>query len=435
MKSESMVAPIPEADHNDSGVKVNIAYETESHGNSGPVKTSFGNWSPPVENLWHEASNAMGLQWTLLKDAWSGTHLGGYSNLSTIDRSQGLGTRSYSANGYLMPYAKSKNLMVLTEAVVAKIVLDCDRHIPAATGVVCLKDGQERIVTAKREIIIAAGVQTPQILELSDIGRRDILENVGLHCIVDSERVGEQFEDHPATVISYDLVDGELSLDQLTQQAVMGETVQKYEIGQGEPLAHGLNGTGFVAIAHIASMKEKNRISQAENEEIESARDRWTMEERKILAKRIMNPQAASIQLAVLAVSTDPSHFVDQTKLFAPGIGNNRCSIIVAASHLFSRGSIHIQSTDATVQSRIDPQYLQSKVDVKILSVGLRIADKMFRTKPLADAVRARVFPASDLDMNDPAQREDYLRKHTGTEYHPCGRAAGRHWAKWWMRG
>lgn len=63
-------------------------------------------------------------------------------------------------------------------------------------------------------------------------------------------------------------------------------------------------------------------------------------------------------------------------------------------------------------------------MDLEILSVGLRIADEMFRTKPLANAVRARVFPALDMDMDDPAQREDYLRKHTGTEYHPCGTAA-----------
>lgn len=425
MKSESMVAPPPEADHNYSGRKVNIAYETESHGNSGPIKTSFGNWSPPVETLWHEAGKAMGLQWTPPKDAWSGTHLGGYSNLSTIDRSQGSGTRSYSASGYLTPNAKRNNLMVLTEAVAARVMLDSDRETPAATAVVFLKEGQECTVKAKREIIIAAGVvKTPQILELSGIGRRAILEDVGLKCIVDSERVGEQFEDHPATILSYDLVDGELSLDQLTQQAVMGEAMQKYGMGQGGPLANGLNGNGFAAIAQIATTKEMNRISEAVNEAIESAGDRWTKAEREILAKRILDPQAASIQLAVLAASVDPSRFDDQTKLLAPGIGNNRCSIIAALSHPFSRGSIHIQSPDATVQPRIDPQYLQSKVDVEVLSVGLRIADEMFRTKPLADSVRARVFPAPDMDMDDPAQREDYLRKHTGTEYHPCGTAA-----------
>lgn len=28
------------------------------------------------------------------------------------------------------------------------------------------------------------------------------------------------------------------------------------------------------------------------------------------------------------------------------------------------------------------------------------------------------------MDMQDPNQREEYLRAHTGTEYHPCGTAA-----------
>ena len=264
----------------------------------------------------------------------------------------------------------------------------------------------------------------PQILELSGIGRRAILENVGLKCIVDSERVGEQFENHPATVLSYDLVDGEFSLDQMSQQAVMAEAMQQYAIGQGGPLANGLHGNGFAAIAQIATAEEMNRISEAVDEALESAGDRWTKAEREILAKRIMDPQAASIQLAVFAASVNPTRFDDQTKLLAPDISKNRCSILAAVSHPFSRGSIHIQSTDATVQSRIDPQYLQSKVYVEVLSVGLRIADEMFRTKPLADVVRARVFPAPDMDIDDFAQREDYIRKHTGTEYHLCGTAA-----------
>ena len=148
-----------------------------------------------------------------------------------------------------------------------------------------------------------------QILELSGIGRRAILEDVGLKCIVDSERVGEQFEDHPGTMLSYDLIDGEFSLDQLTQQAAMGEAMQKYGMGQGGPLANGLNGNGFAAIAQIATAEEMNRIGEAVNEAIESAGDRWMKAERDILAKRIVDPQAASVQLAVLAASTDPKPF------------------------------------------------------------------------------------------------------------------------------
>ena len=79
---------------------------------------------------------------------------------------------------------------------------------------------------------------------------------------------------------------------------------------------------------------------------------------------------------------------------------------------------------DPKIQPLIDPQYLQSRVDVEVLSVGLRVADEMCRTKPLADKLKSRAFPSPEIDISDPAQREEYLRMHTGTEYHPCGTAA-----------
>lgn len=186
----------------------------------------------------------------------------------------------------------------------------------------------------------------------------------------------------------------------------------------------GSMGNAFLAIAQIATPEEMNRIDHAVKLEIESAPDKWTRAERRILAERINDPQTASLQMAILPATADPSRFDDQSKLLAPGVGHSRCSVIVAASHPFSKGSIHIQNKDPTIQPNIDPQYLQSRVDVETLSVGLRIADEMFRSKPLADKIRSRVFPKADMDMQDPNQREEYLRAHTGTEYHPCGTAA-----------
>lgn len=210
----------------------------------------------------------------------------------------------------------------------------------------------------------------------------------------------------------------------MAQEAVIGEAMQKYQLGKGGPLANGINGNAFLAVAQIATPEEMARINHAVKLELESAPDRWTKADRKVLAERINDPQTASLQLAILPATTDPSRFDDQTKLLAPGVGKSRCSIIVASSHPFSKGSIHIQNKDPTMQPKIDPQYLQSRVDVEILSVGLRVADAMFRSKPLANKILSRVFPKADMDMQDPGQREQYLRAHTGTEYHPCGTAA-----------
>ena len=416
---------VPAQDQVDTASNITRLFKNEFHGISGPIKTSFANWSAPVEEAWHQTGKEMGLQWNPPEDAWSGSHLGGYSNLSTIDRSQGPGTRSYAVTGYLAPNSKRQNLSVLTEATVTKILIDRDAGIPTSTGATFLSNGEEFTVSARREVILAAGaVQTPQVLELSGIGRNDVLKSVGLECIVENERVGEQFVDHPMTVLSYNVVDGEFSLDHMTQEAVLGEAMQRYGLGEGGPLANGIHGNAFLAVAQIATPEEMARINHAVKQELGSAPDRWTEAERKIFAERINDPHCASLQILFVPSTTDPSRFDDQTMLLAPGVGNSRCSIVVAGSHPFSKGSIHIQSNDPTMQPKIDPQYLQSQVDVEMLSVGIRVADAMSRSKPLADKIHSRVFPKAEIDMQDPRQREEYLRAHTGTEYHPCGTAA-----------
>ena len=423
LKHEAMT--VPAQDQADTASNTFRLFKNEFHGTSGPIKTSFGNWSAPVEEAWHQTGRKMGLQWTPPEDAWSGSHLGGYSNLSTIDRSQGPGTRSYAVTGYLAPNSTRRNLSVLTEATVTKILLDRNAGIPTSTGAMFLSNGEEFTVSARREVILAAGaVQTPQILELSGIGRDDVLQSVGLECIVENERVGEQFVDHPLTLVSYNMVDGEFSLDHMTQEAVIAEAMQKYGLGEGGPLANAIGGNAFLAVAQIATPEEMARINHAVHQELESAPDRWTQAERKILAERINDPHCASLQIIFVPSTLDPSGFDDQTKFLAPGVGHSRCSIIVADSHPFSKGSIHIQNKDPTVQPKIDPQYLQSRVDVEMLSVGIRVADAMSRNKPLADKIHSRVFPKADMDMQDPRQREEYLRAHTGSEYHPCGTAA-----------
>ncbi|KAL8939948.1 MAG: hypothetical protein Q9216_003074 [Gyalolechia sp. 2 TL-2023] len=367
------------------------AFEDEFHGFSGPIKTSFGNWSAPVEEAWHKAGRKMGLQWTPPKDAWSGSHLGGYSNLSTINRTQGSGIQSYAVNGYIIPNLSRRNLKTLMEATATKVALDQKSKIPVAKSVTLVIGGEEVVVSAKQEIILAAGVvQTPQLLELSGIGRHESLQSAGLQCVVLNNNAGEQLVNHPLTILSYELINEAFSLEE-------------------SPLANGINGNAFLSLAQIVTSAELRNINEIARSAIDSAPDDWT--------------RTGRLQLVLLPITLDPSRFDDQIKLLAPGVGNNRCSVVVVVSHLFSKGTIYVHSQDPIVPPHIDPHYLQRKVDVEILPVGIRVADEMFRTKPLADKVRSRVFAKADIDMADPGQRESYIWSDTGTEYHPCGTA------------
>jgi choline dehydrogenase-like flavoprotein len=92
---------------------------------------------------------------------------------------------------------------VLTEATVVR-VLFADRHNPndnlTATGVE-FQQGSDAsrvyVVHGKKEIILSAGtIKSPQILELSGIGRKDVLDRLGVDVTIDLPGVGENVQEH-----------------------------------------------------------------------------------------------------------------------------------------------------------------------------------------------------------------------------------------------
>ena len=53
-------------------------------------------------------------------------------------------------------------------------------------------------ITAKKEVILAAGApHSPQILQLSGVGPKDLVENYGIESKIDLPGVGQNFQDHP----------------------------------------------------------------------------------------------------------------------------------------------------------------------------------------------------------------------------------------------
>ena len=53
------------------------------------------------------------------------------------------------------------------------------------------------VVHAQREVILSTGtIKTPQLLELSGIGRKDILHRLGVDVKIDLPGVGENVQEH-----------------------------------------------------------------------------------------------------------------------------------------------------------------------------------------------------------------------------------------------
>ncbi|AVO39693.1 GMC family oxidoreductase [Pukyongiella litopenaei] len=106
---------------------------------------------------------------------------------------QNNGVRWNTAKGFLRPAMKRPNLRVLTEAM-ADTLLFAGKRV---TGVRFRHRGRTLDATANAEVILAAGaINSPKILELSGVGRPDVLDRQGIDLRHEIPGVGENLQDH-----------------------------------------------------------------------------------------------------------------------------------------------------------------------------------------------------------------------------------------------
>lgn len=103
------------------------------------------------------------------------------------------GLRWNTANAYLRPALKRRNLRTDTKAMITRIVLENNR----AVGVEYNFQNQFKRVRARKGVILTSGaINSPQLLNLSGIGDADDLKKLGIPVKVHLPGVGQNFQDH-----------------------------------------------------------------------------------------------------------------------------------------------------------------------------------------------------------------------------------------------
>lgn len=80
-------------------------------------------------------------------------------------------------------------------------------------------------------------IKSPQILELSGIGKPSVLSKAGVDCIVENLRVGENFQDHPVSALGFELNEGEKTLDSLRDPNEIEVAMKDYMTNRNGPLS------------------------------------------------------------------------------------------------------------------------------------------------------------------------------------------------------
>jgi choline dehydrogenase len=287
----------------------------------------------------------------------------GYAQLN-----QRRGLRCSSADAFLNPVLDRKNLQLLTEAHVHRLLITQGR----VTGVRYEKAGCLHEALADEVILCAGAINTPKLLMLSGIGPRAALEALGIVSVLDRPAVGRNLMEHALIRVvgrvdtpTYNPTGG------LTHDAAL---LAKFLLtGQG-PLASVVEAQGFL--------------------------------------KTACDLQVPDIQIHFMPVGM--GYAIDNPYYVLP---YPSFTVLINKSHPTSRGQIRLASADPMAPPLIEPNMLADERDVATLVEGVRVVREILART--AGIVAQEVHPGETC--TEPAAIAEYIRAHTEGAYHPAG--------------
>ncbi|KAI0056669.1 alcohol oxidase [Artomyces pyxidatus] len=383
------------------------------HGTNGPISVSYDTFLFDVEAPSVAAANAIGIPTNSNPDGGNETYIA----LTARSVDPKTAVRSYAGNAYYQPVIGRPNLKLLSQAVVSKINFSKGgKSGIVATGVNYIVDGKTYTVSVGKEVILAAGsLKTPQILELSGVGNKTILSNLGIPVVLDFPQIGENLQDHPVTLLDFKVKPGVLTLDRLNynktyaneQEALYNNsasgalTYTEAVIGP-LPLQATVNSSTFNSmyknLTTTLAKRKQTPIQKAQYAALESM---------------VKGGEVGWFELTVV-----PSGGVASTAVN----GSNYLTSVAIELHPFGRGYVHINSTDPNAQPVIDPKFLEIPWDAEVLVHGSQWIRKWMHTEPIAGLLDGDNVPGSNVQTD--AQWDAYIRTAVRTTNHPLGTTA-----------
>ena len=344
---------------------------SSARGSSGPVGVSNVERDVhPLTNKYLEAGQELGFP---LNRDYNGSHMEGVSVYQTTIAN---GLRVSSASAYISKRNTGKNLRVITNAHVTKLIFDGRR----ATGVCFSQGNRETTVLTDGEVILSAGaLNSPHLLYLSGLGPANELQPHGISVLQDMPHVGRHLQDHIG--VDFTLAVNRPSLNQKLRP-VLGKFLVglEYLFFKSGPLAMSLNQAGgFV--------------------------------------KSDPSLEIPDLQLyfSPLSYSTAPQ---GKRPLMSPDpypavrLGFN-------PTKPTSEGWISLKSSDPFESPKFVGNYLSTEEDKKVMISGMHLMRKFLKTKAMRDIVEEELSPGSDF--NDDKSFMDFARSEGGTVFHQCG--------------
>jgi choline dehydrogenase-like flavoprotein len=283
------------------------------------------------------------------------------------------GRRWSAARGFLKPVLKRPNLRLVMGAQAERLIFEGRR----AVGLSYAQGGRSFEARARGEIVLAAGaIGTPQLLELSGVGRPEILAGLGREVLHALPGVGENLQDH---------------LQLRTIFRVSGARTLNVD-------SHSLVAKALMALDY--ALRRRGPMTMAPSQ-------------LGLFAKTSPDFGAANVEFHVQPLSLE--RFGEPLHDF-PAITISVCNLRPT-----SCGSCHAASLEPNAAPIIKPNYLSSDQDVRVAVDSIRLARRLAAAPALAR------YRPDELKPGVVAQSNSELAAAAGdigtTIFHPVGTA------------
>ena len=283
------------------------------------------------------------------------------------------GRRCSTARAYLQPARDNPNLTVITGAQVSGVQLE-NRQ---ARGVEYRRDGRQEVVSARREVILAAGaIESPKLLMLSGLGDGTHLQSMGIETRHHLPGVGQNLQDHLDVIL----------VQACTQAISYGITWRTVLRGGLELIRYQFAGRGMFT----TNGAEGCAVARSAPEEA----------------------------LPDLQFHFTPgklrNHGRDLGFLCGEGYSLHVCNLRPK-----SRGEIRLATPDPFAKAEIRANYLSHPEDIEHLLRGVKLG-RLILGATAFDACRGAEIVPGDTVQSDEALRQ-FIRDKAESIYHPVG--------------
>lgn len=341
------------------------------HGADGPLQVSDQKSPRPITRAFIEAAKQLQHRETEDFNTGDNEGVGLYQVTQFHDRTKN-GERCSAAAAYLFPVmAGRSNLTIVTGAHATRILFDGKR----ATGIEYRTGKTTSRVAATKEVILSGGTfNSPQLLQLSGVGRAADIQRHGIKMVHELPGVGQNLQDHLDFILAYKTRDTDnFGIGAAGTGRLLKSIMQWRRDGTGMIATPFAEGAGFL----------KTDPS-------------------------LLRPD---IQLHFVISIVD-----DHARKLHMGYGFS-CHVCALRPH--SRGEVFLESADPMAAPGIDPRFLSDPRDLDTTIKGAKMTRAILEA-PAMETYRHKELFGTTGNMSD-AEWERHIRARADTIYHPVG--------------